>query len=521
MSEEAQKRIGGEPLMVPVVHAEGPLPYRGLVPGVGVLPFKAGDLWFLAIIVRLGLRFDGIGNGGNAVPILTGEKVVGDLPSRFKDRAGGILDAATDFVPMKTACDVVVVGHAHARTPTETIRGGIRLLAQDGRPLHSVGFVARSGALSAMIPLVAPYLSSPIPGTAGRLGPVGVDGRFVEGIMSESVDPQVFSCASPELVVPFGLLSPISLIELTGLLPYEDGDEPVAGDVVATRLCSLPGLKPVVTVDASGVEDMPLRPLLDTVIIDTDAQRGALVWRATAGPFSSLVDVARVLVSMEMVGRERDTGERRSDTQRGKVGFATTEDDARQGREPSREDPRLRYEELRTWGEIAPEPRISLERYATVSAELAEWPKDRATTLERHEFDEVTWGVEERGWLERFASDAMNGKGELAGYYGTLFLAAQDRLATPEEERLTLRDYAGLRAEIERAADVSQVLDDAKLTLAQWMRLDRRYTQKVQDDPKVAAELDALMVEFSRPEDDADDLDLDYTGASLDDEDDE
>ncbi len=521
MSDPEQKRIGAEPLRVPIVHAEGPMPYRGLVPGVGVLPFTTGDAWFFAVIVRLGLRFDGIGNGGNAVPILSGEKVVWDVPSRFKDRAGGILDAATDFVPMKAACDVVVVGHAHARTPTDTIRGGVRLLAQDGRPLHSVGFVARSGADAAMIPLVAPYLSSPIPGTAGRLGPVGVEGRFVEGIMSAAVDPQVFSSAAPELTVPFGLLSPISLIELTGLLPFEEGDEALKGEVVATRICALPGLKPLVTVDANGVEDIPLRPLLDTVIIDTDAQRGALVWRATAGPFTSLVDVARVLVSMEMVARERDPGERRSDTQRGKVAFATTEDDARVGREPTREDPRLRFEELRTWGELAPEPRISIERYAAVSAELAEWPKDRGKTLERHNFDEGTWGVEERGWLERFASDAMSGKGELAGYYGTLFLAAQDRLATPEEERLTLRDYAGLRAEIERAADVSQVLDDAKLTLAQWMRLDRRFTQKADDDPKVAAELEALLAELARPEDESDDLDLDYTGASIEDEDDE
>lgn len=521
MSEQPVRRIGGEPLMVPVVHAEGPLPYRGLVPAVGIVPFTTGGAWFLAVVVRMGIRFDGIGSGGNAVPVLTGERLVPDVPSRFQDRAGGVLDAASDFVPMKTGCDLVVVGHAHARSPTDTIRGSVRLLAHDGRPLHSVGFVARSGAQGMTIPLVAPYLSSPVPGTVGRLGPVGVEGRFVSGALGNDVDAGVFSSASPELVIPFGSVSPISILELTGVLPYEEGDEVVPGEVAATRLCGLPGLKPVVTIDANGVQDIPLRPLCDTILVDADAQRGAIVWRATAGPFSALVDVDRILVSMEMVGRERELGERRSDTQRGKVLFATTEDDATLGRDPVREDPRLRYEELRTWGEVAPEPRISIERYAAVSAELAEWPKARGTTLERHQFTEETWGVEERGWLERFASDAMNGKGELAAYYGTLFLAAQDRLATPEEERLTLRDYAGLRAEIERAADVSQVLDDAKLTLAQWMRLDRRWTQRANDDPKVEAELEALLREFARPEDESDDLDLDYTGPDLDDEGDE
>lgn len=65
------------------------------------------------------------------------------------------------------------------------------------------------------------------------------------------------------------------------------------------------------------------------------------------------------------------------------------------------------------------------------------------------------------------------------------------------------------------------MLDDAKLTLAQWMCLDRRFTQKADDDPKVAAELEALLAELARPEDESDDSDLDYTGASIEDEDDE
>jgi hypothetical protein len=454
------------------------------------------------------------------VPILVGERLAWDTPSRFGPGGGEILDAAADFVPMKSACDVIVVGHAHARSPTDTIRGAVRLLAQDGRPLHGTSFVARSGAPAKQIPLVAPYLTGAIAGAASRLGPIVGEGRFVGGRLGDDVDTAVFCAAAPELRVPFGSASPISLLELTGVLPYEEGDEPIPGDVVATRLVGLPGLRPVVTVDARGIEDVPLRPLLDTILVDADAQRGAIVWRATAGPYASLVDVDRILVSMELVGAERSMPERRSDTQRGKVGFAMTEDDARLGREPAKEDPRIRYEELRTWGEIAPEPRIPIDRYAAVSAELAEWPDKRATTLERHGFDEGTWGVEERGWLERFASDAMDGKGELATYYGTLFLAAQDRLASPEEEHLTLRDYAGLRAEMERAADVSQVLDDAKLTLAKWMRLDRRFTARAEEDPKIAAELDALLAELSRPEDDDEDLDLDFTGEDdVDDED--
>ncbi|HTJ82823.1 MAG TPA: DUF2169 domain-containing protein, partial [Polyangiaceae bacterium] len=181
------KRIGGEPLMIPVVHAEGPGPYRQLVPSVGIVPFTTADAWFLAIVVRMGVAFDGIGHGGTAVPILVGERLAWDTPSRFGPGGGEILDAAADFVPMKSACDVIVVGHAHARSPTDTIRGAVRLLAQDGRPLHGTSFVARSGAPAKQIPLVAPYLTGAIAGAASRLGPIVGEGRFVAGRLGDDV----------------------------------------------------------------------------------------------------------------------------------------------------------------------------------------------------------------------------------------------------------------------------------------------------------------------------------------------
>ena len=134
-------------------------------------------------------------------------------------------------------------------------------------------------------------------------------------------------------------------------------------------------------------------------------------------------------------------------------------------------------------------PRVPIERYARVSAELAEWPDKREDTLKRHGFKEERYLLEERCWLERFAADAVEGHGELAAYFGELFVAEQDKLATPEEERVGLRDYLSLRLAMEIGADVAEVLGQAKMTLAQWMRLDRRWTGRAEADPAVAEEM--------------------------------
>jgi hypothetical protein len=42
---------------------------------------------------------------------------------------------------------------------------------------------------------------------------------------------------------------------------------------------------------------------------------------------------------------------------------------------------------------------------------------------------------------------------------------------------------------MEIGADVAEVLGQAKMTLAQWMRLDRRWTGRAEADPAVAEEM--------------------------------
>ncbi|MFO0549853.1 MAG: DUF2169 domain-containing protein [Polyangiaceae bacterium] len=490
-----------------MVHAEGPGNHRTLVPAVGLTPLRVGERFLYAVSVRMGLRVSRE-VGEIAEPILTGERPAADKKLRFAstdDVAGEpLLDDASDFGPLKKDVDVVVVGHAHARFAADSFEGGVRVLdlveGEDGqiayRAAVSGRFAVRAGAPTQKIPLVAPYLTSVGTSSLLRLAPVAREGRDLQGLLPPDFDEEVFNVAPPELRGSMGSVGPSAILELTGVFEPAAGDREDATMPVTTRVVGLPGLYPVVTFDGANGANVPVRMQLDTLRIDSDARTISVTWRGLAGPFDVASDFHRLVVSMEEVGAERDHGTRLSDTQRGKVVFAFDEDDARDGRTPPVEDARLSYERMKTWGEVAPEPRMPIESYARISAELAEWPKERDKTLDRHGYDEDSFGVEERAWLERFAADAMDGRSQLAVLYGDLFLREQDLLAKPEEDRWTLRDYAGLRVEMDRAADVGGVLEEAEISLAQWMRLERRWVRRAEEDPTVARELDSLLEEL-------------------------
>lgn len=512
MSEQApRRRIGGQLYRIPVVHAEGPEGARKWAPAVGITPLDTGRGVTVAVVVRAAYAIPSDdGPTVMAKPIERGARVAVDQPSRFA--SPGLLDEASDFAPRKAAIDVVVVGHAHARRPEATIHGRLELAEPRGGKILVASFFARAGAPSDRIPLTAPYLGGI--GTTGvtRFAPTGSDERFLDGGLPEPLDPEIFQVAPPELRAPLGAVPPNAMLELVGLLPVAATDELVLDGappglvgspealeaaVVARRSVLLPGYQPVVSYEISRSEPAMLEMTLDTLRIDTDAQRIDVVWRGMTRPIGDLVDLHRIIVSMEHLGLERDASTRMSDTQRGSVVFATTEEDAERGETPPEDDVRLEAQRYRTLAEVAPEPRIPLERYASITAELSEWPDRRAETLSRHGYDEDGYGIEERAWLERFASNAMDGQSELAASFGQMFLEAQDALARPEEERLGLRDYAGLRAELDRAADASAVLEQAGLTLAQWMRLERRWLARADTDPRVARELESLLEELS------------------------
>jgi len=139
------------------------------------------------------------------------------------------------------------------------------------------------------------------------------------------------------------------------------------------------------------------------------------------------------------------------------------------------------------------EPTLAVGDYARIAAELAEGKEPRGSTLDRHGLDEDGWALEERAWLDRMASAAMNGDASPTVEYGDRFVAEQDALARPEEAKTTLEDYAALRAAMEKTGDPPALLARRSLTLPEWMRLDRRWTRRAADDPEVAARLDRAL----------------------------
>ncbi len=481
-------------------------------PAVGVVPFEEDGRRMLTIVVKLGFTLKDAEGGSLVVAEPTACKLSGDQPSRFDATVPAELDQASDFVPRKGATDLLVVGHAHARAPTMSIQGSFRVTSGDGTPIHGAHFLIESGAAAAKIPLSAPYFR-PLAGGVPRTAAVGSDDRFVRGVV-DGVEPSVWNVATEALRSELGRVEATSVLELVGLLPPADGDVPIRGSVVSARRVVLPGVAPQVLVEGSTLDREPVALTLDTLWLDTDACTGALVWRGTVGPVRSYVDVHRLFVTVERFLAERPTTEWLSDTQRGVIQYAHTEQDVAEGRDPPAQDARLEAERYATWGETAPEPRISIEAYAEVSAELAEWPDRRSETLSRHSLTEDRWAIEERAWLERFAADSVSGSAALPTLFGEHFVRAQDRLARPEEESYTLRDYAGLRVEMERGADVGTILGEAKLTLAQWLRLERRWLGRAEASPAVARELEELVAELESelPDDDGDDDDDDDDG---------
>lgn len=470
--------IGQECPRLVVVQAEGPLGMRDARASVGAATFSRDGEWFVTVIVKLAL-----GRGdGPLMQVLPAPPFFVDRPSRFAALDPTLLDHASDFALFKPAVDLLVVGHARATVPSAALSASLRLLSGDGSTLLSTVASLRAGAPTREIPLAAPYLSTAHAGAATRFAPSQNPARAVGGLVLPSLDPLLFQAASPEL-----RLTGKPVIGLEAIVTEGLSEGPRAG--AAERL-QLPGLSPVVTWDGAE-EGNELATRLDTIHLDADAGQLTATWRGVIGPLSTPDAIRRLVVSLDRIGVERSAGERLVDTQRGDVHFAWTEDDAARGEPPPKEHPLLDLHRYLSWGEVAPEPRVPLETYAKVSAEVAEWPDRRSQTLERHGFSDARWMIEERAWLERFAANAVDGRGELVAHFGELFVVEQDALKSAEEDAITLQQYVALKLSMARAGDVAEILAQAKLRLAQWLRIDRAWTSLAEADPEVAAALDA------------------------------
>lgn len=411
-----------------------PRPSRGAQPlPVGVVRFSADGLR-LGVIVKTTLACQGDEPGGvERLELARGQLPLSlDRPSALPGAAPGELAYPSDLVPPKRAVDVVVTGHAYALLPAAHIDAALR-----------AGGLARAFSVSAAsaaerIPLSSAYLRVAAPASQ-RVARLEAD----------------------------------AVLELDGLSP--------GGGRCAL---ALPGIRPRAVVEAE--HDDVVELACDTLWIDTDTTTVVLVWRGEV-PLAGPRAAKRIVVWIDRPGEPRTAAEVHRSLARGRFSFAVEQEDLAGKVEPP--DPALltmaRYE---AWSET-PEPTISLEAYAVLSATLAEKRGDRAELLARHDLDEDGWVVEERAWLERMAEAAGRGDGSLAEAYGTSFVATQDGLADPSEAARSLDDYAALKVAVEHAKDPSKALVERGMSVSAWMRLDRRFSEAASRDPALAAEL--------------------------------
>lgn len=374
----------------------------------------------------------------------------------------------SDFVPLKDGADVLLVGHGYG---AEHHLAGGSPLGEDDAPTVRIAASIRIGALTRSFQLVR----------AGEGGAIALDARYVRdatGVSAPHVGPiatkeilsppayhapgfdySVYNAAAPAQRLPE--IEPGMEVQLVGLSPRAE-----------QRTLVLPELFPRAFIDHRDRSELSECYLFcDTLLLDTDRERAVLVFRGIFELTSlSAAEINRLVITLDRPSKLRSTGEILRELPRGEFFYARTAADLEPNAPPVPEATvELKMARFATWGYVEPpEPRLTLERYATVSAALIEQREPRAEVFRAHEVEGETWLLEERAWSAKISTDRA-----LAVRYGELFVEAQDALAEPREAERGTIDYLRLVAAMDRKPQ-AQVLEEAKISQPAWQRLKRR-----------------------------------------------
>jgi hypothetical protein len=129
---------------------------------------------------------------------------------------------------------------------------------------------------------------------------------------------------------------------------------------------------------------------------------------------------------------------------------------------------------------------IDFAMYARISAILAEKRAPREKVLAANGLDEIRWAFVEQGFMVRMATAALRGDMSLLQEHDRLYAEAQDQLG-PTEPTRPLEAYAGLVARMESGENPPDVLASDGLSLADWARLQRAWTQRLAQDADLAS----------------------------------
>lgn len=449
-------------------HADNPLPPQL----VGIVHWTSPELWN-SIIVKTRVAASGALERPEAL-----------IARRAQAQA---LKRPIDFAPMKGDVDVVWIGHVELEGPP-------------GSPVERTGGVLAGGETTALIfhadapgkiPLVPPHVRIvQAPQGASSLAPRDTHDAAENAFHHREDFPyEDYQCASRWLLREW--VKEGSHLTMT-----------IEGKAVADF--RLPDRSPRVLLDPAhsstliGV-DMDL----DTIVVDVDKHELELTWRGIVTTLNDESDLDRILVGWlsddEMANPDKSWDAMLRELPHGWFEHVWMFSDAEAGLPPAALDgDDLVRARMQSWSHPhPPAPRLELERFTTVQAELAENREPRADTLKRHGLDEYKFGLEERAWLDRIAGESRVGEGQppIAKQYAQAITSASDRLARPGEQERTLRSYAELLVRMERT-DASKTLQQAGVTLGAWLRWDRQVMQRTERDADAAKELRAHVDEL-------------------------
>jgi hypothetical protein len=266
-----------------------------------------------------------------------------------------------------------------------------------------------------------------------------------------------------------------------------------AVDVEGGHTVRLPGIAPRLFIEGGGRRARAVALHCDSLWIDDERARLVAVWRGRVEVRDLRArEIERITLTLERGGAPLSTAHR---PRRACYSFAVEADDEQSGPRDQVEEARLSMAVLRAGGASGPEPTLTLDAFAALTAELAEKREPEAEVLKRHGLHPLDYRVEEQAWLGKMGEAASAGDGELSSAYGAAYLAAQDGLGRPEEARFSIADYIEIRARLEGGQRPGPVLAEHRMTMPEWMRLDRRWKHEADQSPELGEELARLVKE--------------------------
>ncbi|XXT19764.1 DUF2169 domain-containing protein [Sorangium sp. So ce429] len=138
-----------------------------------------------------------------------------------------------------------------------------------------------------------------------------------------------------------------------------------------------------------------------------------------------------------------------------------------------------------------PEPdpaSFPIERFAAITAEIAEARVPRGEVLASHALGERAWSAVERHWTSAIKDDAGHGPGRLRSAYDSAYVAVVEGF----RGQITPAEYARIVVAVERKQS-DRVLDELRIQRPALMHVMRFWTKKAAADPRIFREVGAAL----------------------------